>query len=217
MTACVTRRANSPAVLLHERRDLGHRQDVGVFQGHVVEVGEVRALMAVGDAFLRHDGAEATRQAVDHGGAHAARGRPAGHDHGVDLVPGEQRAEVGLEEGRGHALVDDDVAAVDLAALVDGGAPRALLDVLQRIRRVAAGAPDTAILARLEIGDVGPDHRAVLGPEQLRQRIDVLDLPRIGLVGRRELVRARIGILEIDVDQRGLAAEAEAPASYGRP
>jgi len=59
-------------VLLHERDDLGDRQHVGVFQGHVVKVGVMRALVLVGDAFLRDDGAEASGQAVDDGGAHAA-------------------------------------------------------------------------------------------------------------------------------------------------
>ncbi len=87
-------------------------------------------------------------QAVDHSGAHAARGRSAGDDHGVDLVEGEQRTEVGLEERRGHALVDDDVVGtIDLAALVELGAARVCLDVLQGVRRIASRAPDPAILA----------------------------------------------------------------------
>src|SRR6516165_9887691 len=54
-----------------------------------------------------------------------------------------------------------------------------------------------------------PHHRAVLGTEELGERVDVVDLPRVGLVRRLELVDAGIGVLEIDADKRGLAAEAE--------
>ena len=63
-------------------------------------------------------------------------------------MKGAQRTEVGLEERRGHALVDDDVVGtIDLAALVELGAARVRLDVLQGVRRIASRAPDPAILA----------------------------------------------------------------------
>ncbi len=57
---------------------------------------------------------------------------------------------------------------------------------------------------RLEIGDVGPDDRADMGAAEPRQRVHVLDLPRVRLVGRHEFGGPRIGVLEVDIDQSGL-------------
>jgi hypothetical protein len=55
-----------------------------------------------------------------------------------------------------------------------------------------------------------PDHRPAELAKALRQRVDMFDLPRIGLVGSLELVRPRVGALEVDVDQHRLLAVAEA-------
>ena len=46
-----------PPKLPQGGRDLHHRQHVGVLHRHVVKIGEVRTLMPVRSAFLRHDGA----------------------------------------------------------------------------------------------------------------------------------------------------------------
>ena len=125
----------------------------------------------------------------------------------------EHRAQVGLKKSRGHALVDDDVAlVVDHQPVVKLGAAAADLDVLQRIGRVGAGAPHATVFARVHVGHIGPDHwkaaRAKLG----RQRVHVLELARVGLVRGGELTDAGVGFLQVDVDQRGLAAKAEALA-----
>jgi hypothetical protein len=60
-------------------------------------------------------------------------------------VEREERRQVRLEESGSHALVDHDIAALDLAALIEAGAARVGLDVLQRVGRVGASAPDAAI------------------------------------------------------------------------
>ena len=173
----------------------------------------MRALVLVGHALLGDDGAVAALQAVHHGGAHAARGGAAGHHHRVHAVEVEDGAEVGLEEGRGHALVDDDVAlAVDAQSVVELRAPAAHLDVLQRVWRVGARAPDAAVLAGVHVGHVGPHHGKAVGAEGVGQLVDVVQLLRVCLVGGGELAHAGVGLLRIHVDECGLAAEAEALA-----
>src|SRR5262249_54354498 len=49
-----------------------HGHNVRILEGHVVEIGEMRALVLVGYALLGDDGAVAVREAVDDGRTHAA-------------------------------------------------------------------------------------------------------------------------------------------------
>src|SRR5882757_6155116 len=63
------------------------------------------------------------------------------------------------------------------------GAARTDLDVLQGIRRVAAADEDAAILAGLHEGHVGPDDRQRMPARQRGELVDVVHLPRIGLIG----------------------------------
>jgi hypothetical protein len=99
-----------------------------------------------------------------------------------------------------------------LEPVVELRAPRAGLDVLQRVGRVGARAPHAAVLARLHVGDVGPDHRQLLRAEGARELVHVVELLRVGLVGGDELAHAGIGLLQVDVDQRRARAEPEALA-----
>ena len=175
----------------------------------------MRALVLVGHAFLGNDHAEGTGKPVHHGRAHAAGGGAAGDDHRVHAMEGQQRSQAGLEEGRGHALMDHHVARADAQARIELGTRRAVPDVLQRVRRVRARAPDAAILAAVEIGDIGPDHRPAEVAEAVRQRVGVFHLAWIGLVGGAEACGLGIGTLRVHVHQRGLAPEAEARPGRG--
>ena len=173
----------------------------------------MRQLVFVGHAFFRHDGAVAARQAVHHSRAHAARCRAARDDTGVHAMEVEDGTQVGLEERRCHALVDDDVAPVVYQqAVVELRAAAADLDVLQRIGRIGTRAPHTAVLARVHIGHIGPHHRKVARAKLRRKFVHVVELFRVGLVGGGKFAHAGVGLLQVDIDQHRLAPEAEALA-----
>src|SRR5262245_65443957 len=96
----------------------------------------MRALVLVGHALLRHDRAIAARQAVDHRCAYAARGRPTGDDERIAAMEVEERAEIGLVKGGGHALVDNNVAsAVNDEAVVELRPAGDYFDVIQVVGR----------------------------------------------------------------------------------
>ena len=167
-------------------------------------------LVLVGDAFLRDDRAVAVRQRRDRRGAHAPRRAAAGEHHGIHLVPDQQRRDRAVVEHAGHALVHHRIAAtVHIQARVQFGAGTMLLDVLQGVRGVGSTAPDAGIVGVVHVGDVGPDHRHVLAPRQRRERVDVFDLPRMGLVGGAKGVGVGVGALQVDVDQGRFLAKAE--------
>ena len=53
-----------------------YRHHVGIFHLQIVKIGEVRTFVAIGRAFLRHDGAESVRETVHGGRPHATGRRP---------------------------------------------------------------------------------------------------------------------------------------------
>src|SRR5215475_11826660 len=93
----------SRSVWRFERTQIGdhlrNRHNVGILYGHIIEIGEMRALVLVGHAFLGNHGAVAVREAVDNSGAHTARRGTARDNEGVTAMESEQRGEVGLMEG----------------------------------------------------------------------------------------------------------------------
>src|SRR5690554_5235935 len=115
--------------------------------------------MFVGHALHRHDGAVTPRKAIHRSGTNAARGGAAGNDHGIDLVPYEQRLQWRLEEGRRHTLGVDDILRLNLGSLIEGGTVRTILDVLQRVGSIGAGAPYSGVLCGVEESDIRPHHR----------------------------------------------------------
>src|SRR5215831_1206607 len=171
----------------------------------------MRALVLVGHAFFRDDRAIAVREAIDNGSAHATRSGTTRDDQRVAAMEGEQRGELRLVKGGGHSLVDDDVAPfVDHQAIVKLGTARANLDVLKRVGRVGPRSPNAAVLPGLHVGDVGPDDWQSLFTCKHGKLIDIVELLGIGRVRSRKLAYRRIGLLQIYVDQRRFAAEAEA-------
>ena len=173
----------------------------------------MRYLVLVGNALLRHDRPVAVRQRGDRRGAHATGGAAAGEDHGVHLVPDQQRGYQAVVKDAGHALVDHGVAlAVHDQPRVEFRAGVALLDVLEGILGIGARAPHAGVVGVAHVGDIGPDHRHVPVARQRRQAVDVVDLAGVRLVGRGKAVDVRIGALQIDVDQGRLFPKSEARA-----
>jgi len=71
----------------------------------------VRLLLDVADAILRNYGAEAVAEAINRGGADAARGVAGRDDDGVDALLHEVGADPCLEEDRGRFLADGQIVA----------------------------------------------------------------------------------------------------------
>src|SRR6185437_15385258 len=73
---------------------LGGRDDIGVFGVHVAEAEGVAGFAAVEAALFGEDYAVIEAERIDDGGAHAARGRRAGHNEAVAAEQGQIRREV---------------------------------------------------------------------------------------------------------------------------
>ena len=87
------------------RREIHH---IDVAPAEISEIVPVRLLLDVADAILRNDGAEAVAEAINRGGADAARGVAARDDDGVDALLGVDPC---LEECRGCLLADGQIVA----------------------------------------------------------------------------------------------------------
>src|SRR3546814_20632056 len=128
-------------------------------------------LLLVGACPYRNDRAIATAATVDRGCADAPRGRPAGDDHRIDLVPDEQTLQRRLEEGRRHALrINRVLRGIDLAAVVEGMAAGIISDVLEAVGLVRPIAPDPRIARLVRICVVRPDHRTPFPPTAPTER-----------------------------------------------
>ena len=139
-----------------------------------------------------------------------ARGRSvaaASNDHRVDFVPDEIAGKWRLKERARHSFGELEVARRDLAARVVRVAFGPVFNVLQRVGRVGARPPHTRILAVNGIADTRPDDRHPLEARETADRIDMLDLARVGFIRGLERMNIRIRPLEIDVDDGELRPE----------
>src|SRR6056297_3512271 len=79
---------------------------INVAAGNVAKVVQMRLFLVIAHAILGHDRTEAVLKAVDTGGAYAAAGRAACHDHGTDALTDEECHIRGLKEDGWPRLAD---------------------------------------------------------------------------------------------------------------
>ena len=140
-------------------------QQVGVFLADVEQIGRMRPERAVADAVGRNDQPEIQAHRVDGAGAHAAAGRAAGEDDGVDALRRETPARWVPKKAEACVLRMTSSPGRGASA-VDHLAGMRLLGQVAEARHLLA--PDAAVRAVVGIDDAGEDDRAA--PARGRRR-----------------------------------------------
>ena len=165
--------------------------------------------MLIGACLNRDNRAVSVAERVDCSRSDTSTGRAARDHDRIHLVKSEIAGKWGLKKYAWHAFGKLEVIAIYFAARIVLVPLTIVFDVLQTVLGIRARTPYACICCVVFESYAAPNHRHAALPRHPADRVDIFDLTRIGFICGFEHVGARIGLLNININDCQPLAKAE--------